>query len=187
MEPTRPAVVLGSSQSSDVVDHVAARNLDVDVVRRRSGGGAVLVDPHTTAWFDVIVPAGAPGWGADIHRPMRWLGERLAHALRVVDRDLDPQLQVDVVETEWSRLVCFDGLGAGELTLGGHKLVGMSQRRTRAFARLQCSWYRRDERERLIELLAPAHRPPLAALAPHATLPHVELDDVLAALLPQLV
>ena len=187
MEPTRPAVVLGSSQSAEVVDHEVARALDVDVVRRRSGGGAVLVDPNTTAWFDVIVPIGAPGWATDIHRPMRWLGDRLAQALRVVDPHLDPQVQAVVVDTEWSQLLCFDGLGAGELTLGGLKLVGMSQRRTRSFARLQCSWYRRDERERLIDLLAPAHRPPLVALAPHATLPHVDLADVLTALLPRLV
>ncbi|MEO1059329.1 MAG: hypothetical protein AAFY28_20685 [Actinomycetota bacterium] len=187
MAPTGPAVVLGSSQRDELIDHGAAQQQRIDVVRRRSGGGAVLVDPETTAWFDAIIPAGAPGWSHDIHRPMRWLGERLAVALSHVDPHLAPQVQREIVDTPWSRLLCFDGLGVGELTVAGYKLVGMSQRRTREYARVQCSWYRRDEQSRLVGLLAPEHRPPLEDLAPVATLPAVELDDVLHALAPLLV
>ena len=39
--------------------------------------------------------------------------------------------------------VCFAGLGSGEVTIGGAKAVGLSQRRTRAGARFQCTCYRR--------------------------------------------
>lgn len=55
-EPTGPAIVLGSSQRDDVVDHERATALGLAVVRRRSGGGAVLVDPAAMVWFDVVVP-----------------------------------------------------------------------------------------------------------------------------------
>ncbi len=184
MVPTAPAVVLGSSQRTTIVDRAAADRQHIDVVRRRSGGGAVLVDPASTAWFDAIIPAGTPGWSHDIHRPMRWLGERLAAALDHVVPGLAPEVQGEVVDTPWSGLLCFDGLGVGELTVAGRKLVGMSQRRTREYARVQCSWYRRDEQPRLVGLLADDHRPPVEALTPVATLPTVELDDVLDALLP---
>ena len=36
-------------------------------------------------------------------------------------------------------MVCFAGLGTGEVTVAGRKCVGMSQRRTRAGARFQCA------------------------------------------------
>jgi lipoate-protein ligase A len=46
-----------------------------------------------------------------------------------------------MVRTEWSELVCFAGLGPGEVTVGGRKVVGISQRRTRDAARFQCVAY----------------------------------------------
>jgi lipoate-protein ligase A len=39
------------------------------------------------------------------------------------------------IETKWSRLVCFAGLGPGEVNLAGAKVVGIAQRRTREGAR----------------------------------------------------
>ena len=33
--------------------------------------------------------------------------------------------------TRWSSLVCFGGVGAGEVTVDGRKVVGLAQRRTR--------------------------------------------------------
>jgi hypothetical protein len=41
-----------------------------------------------------------------------------------------------MVDSDWSALVCFAGIGPGEV-LDGAKLVGLSQRRTRAGARIQ--------------------------------------------------
>ena len=41
--------------------------------------------------------------------------------------------------TGWCPLVCFAGVGPGEVLAGGRKLVGISQRRTRAGARFQCA------------------------------------------------
>ncbi|MGA9279297.1 lipoate--protein ligase family protein [Ilumatobacter sp.] len=140
-EITAPAVVLGSTQREDAVDLDACRRAGVDVVRRRSGGGAVLLVPDQVVWVDVILPAGSPGWADDVHRPMVWLGERFVEAFSAAGTDGAVVHDGAMVSTGWSRLVCFDGLGPGELTLGGAKLVGISQRRTRAAARLQACWY----------------------------------------------
>lgn len=182
-ELTTPALVLGSTQRDDVVDHAACAAAGVEVVRRRSGGGAVLLVPGDVTWVDVVLPVGAPGWADDVHRPMIWLGRHLAAAFG------DESLQVHtgpMVVTDWSRTICFDGLGPGEVVLGGRKLVGISQRRTRLGARLQCCWYRRYDPHALVELLAAPHRPPIEELVPVATLtaePAVDVPARLAALL----
>lgn len=182
-EVDRPALVLGSSQSVDVVDHDECRRSGVEVVRRRSGGGAVLLVPGEVTWLDVIVPAGAPGWSADVHGPMVWLGEHLA----AVFGSIEPGSRFEVHRgamgtTPWSSTVCFDGFGAGEVLLDGCKLIGMSQRRTRHAARLQCCWYSSYEPERLVGLLAPDHRPPAGRLGTVATVARPVADAVPEAL-----
>lgn len=152
-EITTPALVLGSTQGDEVVDLAACARAGVDVVRRRSGGGAVLLLPGEVVWVDVILPAGAPGWSDDVHRPMVWLGEHLRAAFAasgVVGTEVHTGA---MISTPASRLVCFDGLGPGEVVLEGAKLVGISQRRTRSAARLQACWYSHHDAAVLPRLL----------------------------------
>jgi hypothetical protein len=56
--------------------------------------------------------------------------------------------------TPWSTSVCFAGLGPGEVTVDGRKVVGLSQRRTREAALFQCCAALRWEPARLLDLLA---------------------------------
>ena len=58
-DPSSPALVLGSAQRDDAVERRVAEALGVEVVRRRSGGGAVLVIPGEMVWVDVVIPRGA--------------------------------------------------------------------------------------------------------------------------------
>jgi lipoate-protein ligase A len=183
-----PAVVLGSSQPATVVDAAACAAAGTEIVRRRSGGGAVLLVPGEVTWIDVIVPAGAPGWSDDVHGPMIWLGRHLAAAIGDL---LGPDARLAVHEramqtTTWSSIVCFDGLGAGEVTMAGRKLVGISQRRTRHAARLQCCWYSSYRPEDLPALLDASARPPVDDLAAVATVPHELGDAIPSALLDRL-
>ncbi|MDQ2648195.1 MAG: hypothetical protein M3Z03_01430 [Actinomycetota bacterium] len=134
-DPTEPALVLGSAQSPEVV----APDAGIEVVRRRSGGGAVLVEPGAQLWVDVLLPATDPRWDPDVGRAFLWLGDAWVAALAdlgVAARRHEGAM----VTTRWSPLVCFAGLGPGEVvTPTGEKLVGISQRRTRSGARFQCS------------------------------------------------
>ena len=57
----------------------------VDVVRRRSGGGVVLLVPGECLWLDVVVPRDDPRWDDDVARAMWWLGEVWCQALAAVD------------------------------------------------------------------------------------------------------
>jgi lipoate---protein ligase len=152
-EVTRPALVLGSTQDESVVDLGLARALGVEVVRRRSGGGAVLLIPGEVAWLDVVVPAGDPLWDEDVGRSFQWLGHVWQRAL------VDVGIGGTTVHAGalhcgvWGRLICFAAVGPGELTLAERKVVGISQRRTRTAARFQCAVYRRWDPELLAQLL----------------------------------
>lgn len=140
MEPSRSALVLGSTQSSDVV--VGAPR-GVDVARRRSGGGAVLVEPTNTLWIDVIVPSGDPLWSDDVSAAANWLGQTWVDVIggaALVHRG-------PMVRAAWSSLVCFAGTGPGEVVDGERKIVGISQRRTRAWGRFQCVAYAEHDHE----------------------------------------
>ena len=52
--PTGPALVLGSTQRARSSTHAACAAAGIEVVRRRSGGGAVLVEPGRVLWVDVL-------------------------------------------------------------------------------------------------------------------------------------
>jgi lipoate-protein ligase A len=134
---TTPALVLGSGQRDDVVDRAAVARAGVDVVRRHSGGGAVLLAPGAVAWLDVVVPAGDPLWHDDVAVASHWLGSTWAVALRRAGAAAVAVHRGRLVRTPWSSLVCFAGLGPGEVTVGGRTVVGISQRRTRHGARFQ--------------------------------------------------
>lgn len=138
-EPVGRTVVLGSTQADSVVDRAGAAAAGVAVVRRRSGGGAVWLAPGEVTWVDVVIPAGDPLWHDDVGVAAHWLGDAWARALRPwFEGPLDVH-RSGLVRSRWSPLVCFAGLGPGEVTHGAAKVVGVSQRRTRAGARFQCA------------------------------------------------
>jgi lipoate-protein ligase A len=128
-EVARPTLVLGSSQRDDTVawDRAAARG--VEVVRRRSGGSAVLVGPGTAVWVDVTIPTGDPLWDHDVGRAFHWLGAAWTDVLAAAGLGAvwhDGPMR----RTAWSDRVCFAGLGPGEVTVEGRKVVGLRRVRT---------------------------------------------------------
>ena len=143
-----PALVLGSTQPAAIARGEIAQRLGVEVARRRSGGGAVWLAPGEQVWVDVVVPAGDPLWHDDVGLAGHWLGAAWAALLpgagvwrgAMVDRGL-------------GRVACFAGMGPGEVSVAGRKVVGMSQRRTRTHARFQCVAYLRWDPAPLLGLL----------------------------------
>ena len=139
---TSSALVLGSSQRIEQIDLDGCERAGIDVVRRRSGGGAVLLQPGDAIWVDVLLPAADPRWINDIGQSACWLGDVWQKALRSLDVEGTTVHRSAMVRTTWSDHVCFAGIGGGEVVLDGRKVVGISQRRTRAGARFQCALYR---------------------------------------------
>lgn len=151
---TAPAIVLGSRQTADVLDLDACRAAGYDVVSRRSGGGAVLLRPGAVCWIDLVVPHGiAPD---DVRGSMVWAGSAWRDALVALGAAGD-RLAVHrgaMTASPWSALVCFAGLGPGEVVVGDRKLVGLSQRRTRHGIRIQCQMHRAPLLGRMPQLFA---------------------------------
>lgn len=134
---TAAALVLGSTQARADDGLPPSGPGQLSVVRRRGGGGAVLVGPGAQVWVDVWVPRAHPRWDDDVVRAAWWVGEAWACSLRalgvpgttVARGPSAPGARPDV---------CFGAVGAGEVTGGTppRKVVGISQHRRRSGARL---------------------------------------------------
>jgi lipoate---protein ligase len=166
-DPDRPGLILGSAQRDDVVDAERCAFRQVEVGRRRSGGGAVLIVPEQMLWLDVLIGRDHPLWLDDVGRSMWWLGEVWAGALTSCGVDGATVYRDRPNQTAWSRLVCFDGIGAGEVMVNGRKAVGISQRRTRDAARLQSSIHLVWQPDLLVELLSPPRPTAIDLSAPY--------------------
>jgi lipoate-protein ligase A len=172
-----PAVVLGVGQSLQAVDAEAARAAGVAVVRRASGGTAVLAD-ETMLALDVAVPSVHPRAGSDILEAYRWLGEVFRDALASL---ASPGVagRIGMVTVAGARadqaaqrqarpgspgalrgLACFGTLSPYEVVLSGaggapdRKLVGLSQVRKRGVVLYQVGLYRTVRAGDLARLLA---------------------------------
>ena len=169
LEVERPCVVLGSSQDATVVDSVRAESAGVSIARRRSGGGVVWLAPGDQCWVDLWLPAGDPLWVDDVVAAAFWAGEAWAAAASDLGNTVlgntvlgntvlgnnDTVVHRGGLEpTPHSDLVCFAGRGPGEVFVGNRKLVGISQRRTRDWVRLQTMAYRVWEPGRLVDVLS---------------------------------
>ncbi len=187
----RPTLALGSAQTSSDVDHRVAAALGVDVVQRRSGGGAVLMLPGEFVWMDVVIPAGDRRWNDDVAAAMIWVGEWWVEALATLG--VRGQVHADrLIRDEWSAQVCWTGVGTGEVLAGKPvgepagkpvgKVVGISQRRTRELARFQTMCHLRWHPELVAALVAPS-RPTAVELAACAQVVPATVDAVRTALL----
>lgn len=157
----QPAVVLGSHEPDDWFDRSALRAAGLDLARRRSGGGAVMVGAGLTLWVDFVVPAGDALWDDDVSRASWWVGDlwREAFALAgVEDADALTVWQGPMRRTRWSSVICFAGVGPGEVEIGGSKVVGVSQRRNRHGALFQSAVLLDWDPGLWLSLLSPAGR-----------------------------
>ncbi len=144
-------LVLGSTQREGVGGGSAGSGSGV--VRRRSGGGAVLVAPHDSVWIDVVIGRDDPLWDDDVNRAPLWLGQVWVAALAsmgIAGGEVCGRYRPG----RWGRVACFASRGPGEVLVNGAKAVGVSQSRTRTTARFQTLVYRRWTPRALLTRLA---------------------------------
>ena len=165
VHPQDRAVVLGSAQRAGDADAERCAGQGWSVARRHSGGGAVVIVPGAQVWLDVFVPADDARAEADVVKAASWLGELWAAALGGCGLAELSVHHGGVLDAPFARVACFTGLGPGEVTWRGRKVVGCSQRRTRAGATLHTMCLLAAHQGELARLLAldEAVRPALAA------------------------
>ena len=139
----RGALVLGSSQPEELVDAEVLRSRGLELVKRKSGGGAVLVVPGSVVWIDVFIPRDDPLWEDDVGKSALWLGE--AWQATLLEFGISAEVHRGTYQPgDWGELICFTGRASGEVFVEGKKSVGISQRRTLQGARFQtalaCQW-----------------------------------------------
>lgn len=182
-----PTLVLGSAQPESSVDERAARTMHVEVVRRRSGGGGVLLVPGEFVWLDLVIPTGDPLWSDDVAHAMLWVGDLWQEALSALSLGHGSHVHRGrLITTAWSNVVCFAGVGAGEVMQGRSKLVGVSQRRTRSWTRLQSMCHLRWRPDMVAALVAGEVRPATTDLIDVAACVEADVALIEAALLAAL-
>ena len=114
----------------------------------------MLVVQCSTIWVEVEVPRGDRLWESDVGKAFDWLGHAWADALDSLGLGPAVVHSGALVRHEWSERVCFVGLGSGEVTVHGRKVLGMSQRRSREGAVFSCAAYLHLDGPSLVQLLA---------------------------------
>lgn len=147
------ALVLGSSQRDVAVDLEACARDGVDLVHRRTGGGAVFLEIDQHLWVDVVIPVDDKLWSDDVVTSSRWIGDAWSRVLTILGETHLSVHRGQAESSTWSKLVCFAGVGPGEVLTNGKKIVGISQRRTNESARFQCFVHRRWAPEKFLPLL----------------------------------
>jgi len=119
-----PALSLGYRQSAPGWLPRCA-SLGVEVVRRVTGGGAVLHAGDLT--YAVIAPTGTPELPDDLAGSYDWIRARLLEGLQAAGF----AARAARARTDAARLdLCFAGATGFEVELDGLKLIGSAQRRT---------------------------------------------------------
>lgn len=124
------ALSLGVGQQSKHVDCEACRKRGYDVVRRTTGGRAILHTDELT--YSVCAPLEDPRVTGDIQQSYAQLSQALANGLTRMGL---PVYATPAAEDHIPRAdkgpVCFDTPANYEITLNGRKLIGSAQMRRR--------------------------------------------------------
>ena len=119
-----PCLSLGRFQRADDADRDACRRLGVDLVRRPTGGRAVLHDRCLT--YALVAPVDAPPFAGGVRASAERMGAALAAGLG----RLAPGIATAPAPARGPRPAdCFAVPAAGEVVADGRKLAGSAQLR----------------------------------------------------------
>jgi lipoate-protein ligase A len=127
-----PAVSLGYAQRFDEIDWEACKSRSIDVVRRPTGGRAILHDEELT--YSVVVRVEDIPDGSSVISSYRWISQGIIRGLRelglevsmggVLERHLP-----EGVKTRFHGVACFAKPARCDIVYQGKKLVGSAQAR----------------------------------------------------------
>jgi lipoate-protein ligase A len=123
-----PCLTLGRHQGIEAADLEFCRAEGIDVVRRPTGGRALL--HHLELTYAVIAPLGSGPLPRGLQEAYRSICGALVQAMRAFG--LDAELTGGEVNLELpgprSTVPCFEAPAGGEVVVGGRKLIGSAMR-----------------------------------------------------------
>ena len=120
------AVTYGYHQAPDTFDVAAAADRGWDVVRRPTGGRAILHAQELT--YAVVGTSPCALFGDTLHQTYTTINRALMKFLR--ELGLSPEVSAGESLEEARGAVCFQTAGRHEVTVGGRKIIGSAQRRS---------------------------------------------------------
>jgi lipoate-protein ligase A len=128
---TPPAVSLGYFQKAEnAVDLEACKRRGVDVVRRLSGGRAVL--HHRELTYSIICREGTPPFGGSVLKTYKTISQCLIGALKQINLNVEWIASRDKhipSQSQDKTSSCFSSPSWYEITVGGKKICGSAQKR----------------------------------------------------------
>ena len=125
-----PTISLGYGQPVDgSIDLDEAARMGIGLVRRPTGGGAILHEgPDLELTYSVVGAAEDFPGADDLLATYHWIGTALAAGLQMLGVPAE-MVPVQPSSPEAMPAFCFARTGSYELEVGGRKLVGSAQRR----------------------------------------------------------
>jgi lipoate-protein ligase A len=124
-----PCLSLGYAQPYADVDLPRLQGRGWDVVRRPTGGRAILHTDELT--YSVTAPLHEPVMSGSLLESYNRLAAALMHAMQSLGLGVEMKEAVPGPSTNSSGPVCFEVPSAYEITVGGKKLIGSAQARRR--------------------------------------------------------
>ncbi|MBA3580417.1 MAG: hypothetical protein H0W42_10580 [Gemmatimonadaceae bacterium] len=149
---TAPTLSFGRNQKTAGYDPTRLAQAGIDVVRRPTGGRAIL--HHREITYSVTAPVDAAGSIADEYS---WINALLVRALRAMGVPAEIAAPAGRAPAPDAK-PCFASATAGEITAGGRKLVGSAQYRE-AGSMLQHGSVLVEDDQSAISALSGAARP----------------------------
>lgn len=124
-----PCLSLGYAQSAAEVDFAALENLGWQVVRRPTGGRAILHTDELT--YSVCAAPQEPLLAGTVLESYQRLAEALLTACRSLGLEVSKAAHIPAPASVPAGPVCFEVPSAYEIVCGGKKLIGSAQARKR--------------------------------------------------------
>lgn len=124
-----PCLSLGFAQPAAQIDHARAASLGWDVVRRPTGGRAILHTDELT--YAIVLPESDPLVAGGVLESYHRLSQGIVAGLQLLGLQVDVQPGIPLSQAERERPVCFEAPSAYEIIWQGRKVAGSAQVRRR--------------------------------------------------------
>jgi lipoate-protein ligase A len=120
-----PCISLGYAQPISNIDLERIQALKWDIVRRPSGGRAILHTDELT--YSIAAPLDDPHFSGGVLESYRHISQGLVEGLRLLHLEIEVQTEVQLTSTEREQAICFEIPSSYEITSEGRKLFGSAQ------------------------------------------------------------